>query len=207
MRTRTLLLYGAGGHAKVAYEAARLSEPELAVEVCDDEPERQGQPFVNVRIIAVPERLAQSQFVHVAIGDNRARRDVTETLVAKGARLHTLQHSAAVVSAWASVQPGCLIAAQAIVGPEAHVGRGVIVNHAAVVDHECEVSDWCHIAPGAVLGGRVILGEGVLVGSGAVVLPGVRVGDWAVVGGGAVVTRDVMAGVTVVGVPAWAMKR
>ncbi|OSQ38791.1 sugar O-acetyltransferase [Thalassospira mesophila] len=48
----------------------------------------------------------------------------------------------------------------------------------------------------------VTLGENVWVGGGVIILGGVRVGDDAIIGAGAVVTRDVPAGVTVVGNPA-----
>jgi serine acetyltransferase len=47
-----------------------------------------------------------------------------------------------------------------------------------------------------------VLGERVFVGSGARILGGLTIGDDAVIGAGAVVTKDVPAGVTVVGVPA-----
>lgn len=43
---------------------------------------------------------------------------------------------------------------------------------------------------------------GASIGGGATILPGLRIGQGAMVGAGAVVTRDVPAGVTVVGNPA-----
>ncbi len=46
------------------------------------------------------------------------------------------------------------------------------------------------------------LETGVKVGSGAILLPGVQVGADAIVGAGAVVTRDVSAGIRVMGMPA-----
>ncbi len=49
------------------------------------------------------------------------------------------------------------------------------------------------------------LGNNVWVGAGAILMPGVQVGDGAVIGAGAVVTRDVLAGVKVVGNPARAL--
>ena len=49
---------------------------------------------------------------------------------------------------------------------------------------------------------RVRIGSNVWIGGGAIVLPGVTIGDDAVVGAGSVVTRDVPAGVVVVGNPA-----
>ena len=49
---------------------------------------------------------------------------------------------------------------------------------------------------------RVRIGSNVWIGGGAVILPGVTIGDDAVIGAGSVVTRDVPAGIVVVGNPA-----
>lgn len=51
-------------------------------------------------------------------------------------------------------------------------------------------------------GKPISIGRNVWIGGGAILLPGVTVGDDAVIGAGSVVTRDVAAGVTVVGNPA-----
>jgi len=48
----------------------------------------------------------------------------------------------------------------------------------------------------------ITIGSEVWIGRGAAILEGVNIGDGATVGANAVVTRDVPAGVTVVGVPA-----
>ena len=56
--------------------------------------------------------------------------------------------------------------------------------------------------PGANISGGVVIGSGVLIGTGAQVLQYLHVGAGAIVAAGAVVTRDVNAGITVVGIPA-----
>jgi maltose O-acetyltransferase len=48
----------------------------------------------------------------------------------------------------------------------------------------------------------VFIGENVWVGGGAIIMGGVHIGDNAIIGAGSVVTRDVRAGMTVVGNPA-----
>lgn len=48
----------------------------------------------------------------------------------------------------------------------------------------------------------IVIGDNVWLGGGATVLPGVSIGDDSVVGASAVVTKDVPAGVVVVGNPA-----
>jgi acetyltransferase-like isoleucine patch superfamily enzyme len=90
----------------------------------------------------------------------------------------------------------------AVVAAEAQLGRQCIINTKASVDHENILGDGVEIAPGATLCGLVSVGTNAWVCAGATVLPRIKIGPDAVVGAGAVVTRDVPAGVTVVGVPA-----
>ena len=52
---------------------------------------------------------------------------------------------------------------------------------------------------GVEFGRKIAIGRDVWIGGGAIILPGVTVGDGAVIGAGSVVTRDVPAGVTVMG--------
>lgn len=47
-----------------------------------------------------------------------------------------------------------------------------------------------------------VIGDGAAIGAGAVILPGVRIGKHARIAAGAVVTKDVPAGMAVMGTPA-----
>lgn len=49
---------------------------------------------------------------------------------------------------------------------------------------------------------RTVVRKGATIGGGAIILPGIEIGQDAVIGAGSVVTRDVPAGVIVVGNPA-----
>lgn len=204
MSTDRLILVGAGGHARVVFDAARAAQPKAEIEVRDDRPRPTESVFGDCPILTPswPGEGVNGKRVHVAIGDREARQRLAELWVAGGATLVEICHPRAIVSGTARLEAGAFVAANAVVGPAATVGRGAIVNHAAVVDHDCRIGDWCHVAPGAILGGEVVVGAGALVGAGAVVLPGVQIGAGAKIGAGAVVTRTVAAGAVVVGVPA-----
>lgn len=196
-----LLLFGAGGHAKVVLDALlRLGVQRSAVAVADDDPSLHGTDFLGTPV-GTDASCAARRF-HVAIGSARARETVHARLLAQGRGAHGVTHPSASVSPLASLGSGVFVAAQAVVAPAARLGDGVIVNHGSVVDHDCAVGAFTHVAPRATLGGNVTIGRRVLVGAGAIVLPGVSVADDCIIGAGAVVTASILAPGTWVGVPA-----
>lgn len=203
-RVSILVILGAGGHGRVVADAAALQVPARTLVATDRDPARSaGQLLPGVALQSIEQALAHDQAhaqVHIAIGDNAARRRESQAIGVQ--RLATVVHPRACVSTHARIGPGCFVAAQAVVAPGAQLGQGVIVNHAAVVDHDVRVGDFCHIAPGAVLGGGVTLGSGVLVGSGAAVRLGLKVCDDALIGAGAVVCQDLTEPGVYAGVPA-----
>ena len=198
MPIELVALVGAGGHAKVVYDAIVSAKLATRVEVRDDDAQLEGRPFLDT-FIRTP-ITSCPDFVHIAIGDNRARSAVAARIA--GRKLVTVVHPAATVSARCAIEPGAFIAAGAVVAATARVGECAIINHGAIVDHDCVVGRYAHVAPAAALGGAVAVGEGALIGAGAVVLPGISIGKWAIVGAGAVVTAAVADGETVYGVPA-----
>jgi sugar O-acyltransferase (sialic acid O-acetyltransferase NeuD family) len=197
-----IYLIGAGGHGKVVLDAMLSSGlAPGALRVVDENQARQDDAILGVSIIVPPADRKGASF-HVAIGDAANRKRIQRDWRAAGATPLTVIHPAAIVSSFARLGEGALLAALAVVAPSARIGEGVIINHGAIVDHDCLVGAFSHIAPHATLGGAVQVGDGVLIGAAATILPGVKVGDGAVVGAGAVVLKDVPSGATVMGVPA-----
>jgi len=201
-----ILVFGAGGHAKVVVDAILSSGP-AELMVVDDAPKVAGQLLLGIPIGVPSEAIGTCTRFHVAIGDNGTRQRKSAEIVGAGLRPFTVVHAEAKVSRSATVGAGAFLAASCVLGPEVALGTGVVINHGAVVDHDCSVGEFAHIAPNATLGGGVIVGRLSVVGAGATVLPGVRIGERCVIGAGAVVRRDVLDGTTVVGVPAREVSR
>jgi len=198
-----LFLVGAGGHARVVYDALRQGGFAGEVRVRDDDASLQGKPFVDLSIETPILDICQSEgSFHVAIGNNAVRAKLSVALRERLGHLLTIRYPKIAFAFGARHGEGCFFAAGAIVGPGADIGNGCIVNHGAVVDHDCRVGDYSHIAPNATLGGGVRIGKYCLIGAGAVVLPGRSIGDDAIVGAGAVVVRDLPAGGIWTGIPA-----
>lgn len=209
MPTERILVVGAGGHAAVVLDALLASGVEPAdIALADDDPALWGREVLGFVVVDPASQGAVSaRWVHAAMGDAGAREACLARLAVGDRHPRSVVHPGASVSRFARLEPGCFVAARAVVAPRVSLARGVIVNHGAIVDHDCAVGAFAHIAPNATLGGAARVGAHALVGAGANLLPGVAVGDGALVGAGAVVNRDVPAGGRVAGVPARAIPR
>ncbi|MDD2177169.1 acetyltransferase [Acidovorax sp. D2M1] len=197
----SLLIFGAGGHARVVADALQQAHADWLLVASDRNDQLcRGELLPGIPLEAVNSLEPWSGALHVAIGDNRAREK--ESMQLGLHQLVSVVHPRASVSPHSTVAEGCFVAAQAVIAPGVVLGRSVIVNHAAVVDHDCTVGAFTHIAPGAVLGGGAYIGSRVLIGSGATVLPGRVICDGAVIGSGAVVCHDIQQASTYIGVPA-----
>jgi UDP-perosamine 4-acetyltransferase len=205
-----VLLVGAGGHARVCTEALRETGWCVvgAVDRDGSGGDVLGAPVIG-RDTEIGEVVARAGAgaVCVAVGDNGARRALTERVEAVGLRLATVLARSAVVSPSAVLAPGAQLLPGVVVNARARIGRGAIVNTNATVDHDCVVGDFSHVAPGSAIGGDVEIGPGTFLGIGSRVMPGRRIGAGATVGAGAVVVHDVAPGATVVGVPARELQR
>lgn len=202
-----VLVIGGGGHALVTIEVLRDAGHDIIGALTREGRPTDGLDRLDVEVLGTDEELAVriregAQRLFVAVGDNRDRRRLTDTVISAGGRLVRAISPNAVVSASARVDEGVLVMPGAIVNALATVSPGAIINTRASIDHECHVGAHAHVAPGAVIAGGVNVGEGALIGVGAGVLPFRTVGAWAIVGAGATVTDDVPAGATVTGVPA-----
>ena len=202
-----LVLIGAGGHARVVLDAARLAGWTIDGLVDRD---GSGREVDGARVLGDDNALAMvrergATHAVVAVGSVRPgalRADLFARLVSAGLEPAVIIHPSATIAASASVGPGSVVLAGAIINPGAVIGRNVIINTGAVVEHDCVVGDAVHLSPRSVLGGNVTVEAGAHVGIGAVVIQGLTIGAGALVAAGATVVDDVAPGITVLGVPA-----
>lgn len=202
--TDEIVIFGAGGHAKVVIEAVRGAFPDAPLAIADDaaEPRRSvlGVPVAGDRAWLARRRPAGG--VVPALGGNGPRDALLAWLAEQGLRVRAIVAPGAVLSPSARLGDGAFLAPGALVNAEARIGAGAIVNTGASVDHDCDIGVAAHIAPGAHLCGNVAVGARTLVGAGATIIPGIRVGEDVVIGAGSVVIRDLGDGARVAGAPA-----
>jgi sugar O-acyltransferase (sialic acid O-acetyltransferase NeuD family) len=202
-----LVIVGAGGHARVVADIARLTGHTVVGFLDEVDPGRRGTAFAGAAILGGLEQVpaltaAGVRQAVVAIGDCTARLRVAALVTEAGLQLSAMIHPRAIHSADATIGPGTVLAAGTVVNPATQIGANVIVNTAATVDHDCVIEDGVHIACGAHVAGHVHVGRGSWVGMGALVRERVRIGAHTLVGAGALVLKDLPDHVVAYGSPA-----
>ena len=203
----TLLILGAGGHARVVADCALATKQWSNVAFLDDRyPEfdsMNGWPVVG-RISDL--ELFVSEYPEMALGTGVSYESLRLELLGRGkvagALFPAVIHPAATVSPFATVDDGSVVFAGAVININARIGSGCIINTVSSIDHDCSIGNGTHISPGALLAGAVTVGEKAWIGMGAKILQCLSIGADAVVGAGAVVLADVPANSKVVGIPA-----
>lgn len=192
-----IVIIGAGGHGAIVADILG----DRAAGFVDDHVLLHGTTILGLRVYASIDDVEHDGVI-VAIGDNVARRAISERLLSAGERLATAIHPFASVSRSATIAEGAMISAGAIVLPRAVIGRGALLNTKSSVDHDCAIGDFVHLGPDATLGGNVHIGEETTVGPATTIVSNISIGARVVIGAGAVVVRDLPDDVTAWGVPA-----
>jgi acetyltransferase EpsM len=210
--TRRLIIAGAGEHARVVADAARAAGWEPIGCVGPRPSSTSGAGFAGglpwlgtdealaTQLAALP--TSERPAVILGVGAPPGLRRSVVATVGPLALWATVVHPASWVSSQATLGPGTIVLANAVVNTGAVIGAHVIVNSGAIVEHGVRIGDHAHVAPGAAIGGGVVIGEDALIGLNASVRDHVSVGAGAVVAMGAAAVGDVPAGAVVMGVPA-----
>lgn len=201
------VIVGAGGHARVVAALLRENGTYDVAGVLDRTYGSTGETILGLAVTGswdeIPGLKAHGiDTAFIALGDGSQRESLLERCRAAGLCLPPLVHPRAFVDSSATLGAATVVCALAHVGPDARVGRGVIVNTHASVDHESVVGDFATISPAVTIAGRCNIGARTFLGLGCRVSHGLEIGDGARVGAGAVVLRDVGPGAFAVGIPA-----
>ena len=205
--------YSAGGHARESHGALRgaleaSGAGSREILFIDDDPALHGTRLHGSRVISYDEaRTLDALQVCVAFGASALRRTKQALCVGDGIPTFTTVAPSAIIGANVIIGAGAIVSHQAMITCDVTIGDGFQCNMYAYVAHDCLVGDYVTLAPRASINGRVHIEDDVFIGAGAVILPGrldrpLTIGRGATVGAGAIVTRDVPAGITVVGCPA-----
>lgn len=193
-----IVIYGAGGHARVVIDMVREGRRDLRIiGIIDDAPDRPdellGVPVLGDASMFAGLRERGVRLAALGVGavtHNALRAELFARLKREGFLMPNLIHPRAAVESSAQMGQGNQIFAGAVVSSCVRLGDNTIINSNVVVSHDCVVDDHAHLTPGALLAGGVQVGPRSVVGMGATIFLGVRVGADVVVGNGSHILQD-----------------
>ncbi|WP_164473043.1 acetyltransferase [Clostridium sp. E02] len=206
---KKVVIIGAGGHARSVIDIF-LQSGDYEIAGCLDPcySYRGSVEFMeDIHIIGddtiIPDLVKLGmEYVFIAIGDNKLRCKLMDTVKKYALQVVTIISPNAYISPRAEIGTGSCVMAGAAISVNCKIGEGVIINTNSSVDHDCQINDYVHIAPGTAISGSTIISKGTHIGTNAAVIDGVRIGSWSYIGAGAAVVKDIPSNVMAYGVPA-----
>jgi len=192
-----MLVYGAGGHAKVIISILKAGSHKIEA-IFDDDILKDYLLEIPVTNVYDPNLFRDEKLI-IAIGDNLIRRQLSAQILHEFGKII---HTSAVLDNTAQMGAGSCMMQNSVVQADSVIGKHVIINTSSSVDHDCHIGDFVHIAPGVVIGGNVTIGENTLIGIGSIVIPGLSIGKNCLISAGSVVTKNIADGMIVRGNPA-----
>ena len=200
---KRIYIYGAGGLAMVAADTAQVAGWEIAGFI-DDTPTAPeflwGIPVLH-QTPAMPEKPEDFEII-CAIGNCRARFEISARLADAGYCLATLIHPDATISPRAKIGDGVLICAGSVIDPGVEIGNWSIINKNCSISHGTVIGKACHIAPGSAIAGNCKIGDGVWMGVHSCVIENISIGKNSFIGAGSVVVNSFADDSFAYGVPA-----
>lgn len=206
-------VYGASGCGRGVMPLARaqlqaMGLPMSRLIFIDDQPsadQLNGHAVLTwANFLAEP---ASQRAVVIAIANSTVREQLAAKLVANEVHAWAVTASQVVCMDAVTLGEGAILSPFVTLTSNIRIGRHFHANLYSYVEHDCVIGDFVTFAPGVKCNGNVHIEDHAYIGTGAILKQGssdkpLVIGRGAVVGMGAVVTKDVPAGVTVVGNPA-----
>jgi len=208
----SIVLIGAGGHAKVIVSILRKLDrfDILGYTALENRGDLMGVPFLgldgDLAELANQHKNLTAVLAVGQVGLGNFRFSLWEKLRALSISFPSIVSPNAVVNEAVSLGESAVVMDGAIINSGASIGRGAIVNTNSTVEHDVTLGDWVHVASGATISGGVTIGRFSMIGAGATVIEGKTVGSGCLIGAGATVTRDLSEPGVYVGCPARLIK-
>jgi sugar O-acyltransferase (sialic acid O-acetyltransferase NeuD family) len=188
MSKRSLILIGAGGHARACIDVIE-QQGQYRIDGLVGLPKELCSQHLGYEVIATDDALAQlaqlTSYALITTGQIQSanlRMHLYQQATQCGFQMPTIIAPTAHVSRHASIGEGSIVMHGAIVNAGATVGKNCIINSRALLEHDTTVEDHCHISTGAILNGGVSVGPGSFIGSGCVIKEGLSIGKDCLVG-------------------------
>lgn len=189
MKSNSITIFGAGGHATSVYSLA--IDLNLNIDLFID-------PYTSLnfkfgrKILSSYDFKTNSKSIVIAIGDSKIRAQIYNSLLNHTNLIFPkLIHPSAYVSKLSNISEGTVIMPGASIGPNCNIGKFCIINSNVSIDHDCEVKDFSNLSPGVTVAGNVNIGQSTTVYMNSAIANNVSIGNNTIIGACSFVKNDV----------------
>ena len=168
MTKKSILLVGAGGHARACIDVIEQEE-RFVVEGMVGLPFEVGSRILNYPVLGtdknLPSLLGNYKNALIAIGQIETpelRMRLFDLLQQNKYILPVIVSPHAYVSPHAILGEGTIVLHGAVINAGAVVGKNCIINSQSLVEHDVVIADHCHVATSATINSGVRIGAGTL---------------------------------------------
>ncbi len=213
MNEKSIILLGAGGHAKVLLDMI-LEQDMNIIGIFDNSTAQLGGGVFKIPVIGTdddiknysPEKIELINGIG-SVGVMNLRCKIFNKFKSLGYSFRHVIHKNSIISSRVKISEGVQIMAGAVINAGSAIGENSIINTKTSIDHDCKIGSHVHIAPGCTLSGNVKIGEKSHIGTGSSIIQGISIGKNVLIGAGSVVVNDIPDNVKVYGVPARIIKK
>ena len=149
----SIILFGAGGHAKSVIAVMHAEAKWKLAGLLDDGQAESPGRVLGYEVLGARGQLARLRAEGiskglVAVGSNSGRREIADAMEQAGFSLISIKHPTACLMTDAVVEPGSFMHAMALVGPECRVGRNAIIESFTSLGHESRIGDCVQFSAG-----------------------------------------------------------
>ena len=207
---KKVIIFGAGGHARVIADIIKKSGDEI-VGFLDDNADIQGKTIFDSKIVLGDtseesvKKYVDCYFI-IGIGSNRVRKIISEKY--SNLKWYTAIHPSSIIGSDVSIKEGTVIMAGTVINTGTVVGKHCIVNTSSSLEHDNILEDYVHISPGSHLAGTVRISEGTWICAGVTIINNITIGKNNIIGAGATVIKNIEEeNSTFVGIPVKKLKK
>lgn len=174
-----LLIIGAGGHGRCAFEIAKRMNRFDEISFIDDNYDK-----AIGKISDLPKYIHEYDCAFIAIGNNKLREELNIRIKEIGYKAVNLIDPLSFISSDAVINEGCIFFPFSVVESNSYIGNGtilcsnVVVNHDAFIDENSLIYSNSTIRPNTHIGKRVRVGSNYLVKFGEVVDDDLDLGEF-----------------------------
>jgi sugar O-acyltransferase (sialic acid O-acetyltransferase NeuD family) len=198
-----IIVFGAGGHAKVVIDVIERQAKYSIGFVYDTDPTKKN--IMGYPILHDFERLKEQGLFQgiIAVGHNWSRSQLRQRIDVQlpGFSYVTAIHPNTSIGRNVKIGVGTVIMSGCCINSETHIGSHCIINTCTSLDHENIVEDFGNVSPGVTTGGKVKIGEYCFIGLGVNIIQKTNVGAHSVIGAGSLVIKELKDKVLAYGTP------